>query len=83
MDSCARVASVAVLASRTLLMSDREADKLFPKAYDALLNQLIAVLKTRLSRPEIEEYFVKSDVGWRPARPSHMERTWKSEFRAQ
>ncbi len=31
-----------------------QADKLFPKAYDALLNQLIAVLKTRLSPPEIE-----------------------------
>ena len=31
-----------------------EADKLFPKAYDALLNQLIAVLKTRLQPAEIE-----------------------------
>src|SRR5262245_56514684 len=31
-----------------------EADKLFPKAYDALLNQLIAVLKNRLSPAEIE-----------------------------
>src|ERR1044072_5586575 len=31
-----------------------EADRLFPKAYDALLNQLIAVLKTRLSPPELE-----------------------------
>src|SRR5262249_35118077 len=31
-----------------------EADKLFPKAYDALLNQLITVLKTRLSPPELE-----------------------------
>src|ERR1051325_3581098 len=31
-----------------------EADKLFPKAYDALLNQLIAVLKTRLEPAEIE-----------------------------
>lgn len=31
-----------------------EADRLFPKAYDALLNQLITVLKTRLSPPEIE-----------------------------
>ena len=37
----------------TYVLSD-EADKLFPKAYDALLNQLIAVLKTRLSPPEIE-----------------------------
>src|SRR5215475_2280244 len=32
-----------------------EADKLFPKAYDALLNQLIAVLKNRLSPAEIED----------------------------
>ena len=31
-----------------------EADRLFPKAYDALLNQLIAVLKTRLEPAEIE-----------------------------
>ena len=31
-----------------------EADGLFPKAYDALLNQLIAVLKNRLSPAEIE-----------------------------
>jgi predicted ArsR family transcriptional regulator len=31
-----------------------EADELFPKAYDALLNQLIAVLKNRLSPAEIE-----------------------------
>jgi len=30
------------------------ADRLFPKAYDALLNQLIAVLKTRLEPAEIE-----------------------------
>jgi predicted ArsR family transcriptional regulator len=32
-----------------------EADGLFPKAYDALLNQLLAVLKNRLSPSEIEE----------------------------
>jgi predicted ArsR family transcriptional regulator len=38
-----------------------EADKLFPKAYDALLNQLIAVLKNRLSPAEIEE--VLREVG--------------------
>src|ERR1041385_9009241 len=38
----------------TYVLTD-EADRLFPKAYDALLNQLIAVLKTRLSPPEIEE----------------------------
>lgn len=31
-----------------------EADGLFPKAYDALLNQLITVLKNRLSPAEIE-----------------------------
>ena len=30
-----------------------EADRLFPKAYDALLNQLIAVLKNRLEPDEI------------------------------
>ena len=38
-----------------------EADKLFPKAYDALLNQLIAVLKTRLQPDEIED--VLREVG--------------------
>ena len=38
-----------------------EADKLFPKAYDALLNQLIAVLKTRLEPAEIED--VLREVG--------------------
>jgi predicted ArsR family transcriptional regulator len=37
------------------------ADSLFPKAYDALLNQLIAVLKTRLSPKEIED--VLREVG--------------------
>jgi len=37
----------------TYVLTD-EADKLFPKAYDALLNQLISVLKNRLSPPEIE-----------------------------
>jgi predicted ArsR family transcriptional regulator len=31
-----------------------EAEKLFPKAYDALLNQLIAVLKTRYNEQELE-----------------------------
>jgi predicted ArsR family transcriptional regulator len=31
-----------------------EAEGLFPKAYDALLNQLLTVLKERLSPPEIE-----------------------------
>lgn len=38
-----------------------EADKLFPKAYDALLNQLISVLKNRLTPGEIEE--VLREVG--------------------
>ena len=38
-----------------------DADKLFPKAYDALLNQLIAVLKTRLQPAEIED--VLREVG--------------------
>lgn len=38
-----------------------EADALFPKAYDALLNQLIAVLKNRLSPSEIED--VLREVG--------------------
>jgi len=38
-----------------------EADRLFPKAYDALLNQLIAVLKHRLSPTEIED--VLREVG--------------------
>ena len=37
----------------TYVLTD-EADRLFPKAYDALLNQLIAVLKTRLSPPELD-----------------------------
>ena len=38
-----------------------EADGLFPKAYDALLNQLISVLKHRLSPKEIED--VLREVG--------------------
>ena len=38
-----------------------EADRLFPKAYDALLNQLITVLKTRLEPAEIED--VLREVG--------------------
>lgn len=38
-----------------------EADGLFPKAYDTLLNQLIAVLKHRLSPTEIED--VLREVG--------------------
>jgi predicted ArsR family transcriptional regulator len=38
-----------------------EADKLFPKAYDALLNQLILVLKERLDDQNLEE--VLREVG--------------------
>ena len=38
-----------------------EADQLFPKAYDALLNQLIAALKHRLSPAALEE--VLREVG--------------------
>ena len=37
----------------TYVLTD-QGDKLFPKAYDNLLNQLITVLKIRLSAPEIE-----------------------------
>ncbi len=33
----------------------REAEHLFPKAYDVLLNQLIAVLKARLGREALED----------------------------
>lgn len=44
----------------TYVLTD-EADKLFPKAYDTLLNQLIAVLKNRLTPPEIES--VLREVG--------------------
>jgi predicted ArsR family transcriptional regulator len=32
-----------------------EAENLFPKAYDAVLNQLISVLKTRVAREVLEE----------------------------
>src|SRR5829696_1301519 len=44
----------------TYVLTD-QADRLFPKAYDALLNQLITVLKTRLEPTEIEE--VLREVG--------------------
>ncbi|HEX5883459.1 MAG TPA: ArsR family transcriptional regulator [Pyrinomonadaceae bacterium] len=43
-----------------------EADALFPNAYDALLNQLIAVLKNRLNPAEIED--VLREVGRAVAR---------------
>ena len=54
-----------------------DADKLFPKAYDALLNQLIAVLKTRLQPAEIEDVLrevgraVAADVS--PGKDSNLE----------
>lgn len=32
-----------------------EAEKIFPKAYDAIVNSLIAVLKERLASPELED----------------------------
>src|SRR5919107_6317406 len=38
-----------------------EAERLFPKAYDALLNQLIATLKGRLPPPAVED--VLREVG--------------------
>ena len=44
----------------TYVLTD-EADKLFPKAYDTLLNQLITVLKMRLEPAEIED--VLREVG--------------------
>ena len=38
-----------------------DADKIFPKAYDTLINQLITVLKQRLAPPELED--VLREVG--------------------
>jgi predicted ArsR family transcriptional regulator len=38
-----------------------EAEKIFPKAYDAIVNSLIAVLKERLASPDLEE--VLREVG--------------------
>jgi len=38
-----------------------EAEKIFPKAYDAIVNSLIAVLKERLASPELED--VLREVG--------------------
>ena len=46
-----------------------EADGLFPKAYDALLNQLITVLKSRLNPAEIES--VLREVGRTMAADAH------------
>jgi predicted ArsR family transcriptional regulator len=47
-----------------------EAEHLFPKSYDALFNQLIEVLKSRLSSKELKEslYEVGRRIGGRQAR---------------
>lgn len=37
-----------------------EAEKIFPKAYDAIVNSLIAVLKERLASPELEDVLRKA-----------------------
>jgi predicted ArsR family transcriptional regulator len=58
-----------------------EADKLFPKAYDALLNQLIAVLKTRLEPAEIED--VLREVGRALAADASTGQTLSLESRVQ
>src|SRR4030095_11464759 len=64
----------------TYVLTD-EADRLFPKAYDALLNQLIAVLKTRLSPAEIEEAL--REGGRAMAAPAPAESNAKLESRVQ
>jgi predicted ArsR family transcriptional regulator len=58
-----------------------EADNLFPKAYDALLNQLIAVLKNRLGPQEIEE--VLREVGRHIASGATSDEAGDLEERAQ
>lgn len=58
-----------------------QADNVFPKAYDALLNQLIAVLKTRLKPTEIEE--VLREVGRTMAADVPPEQGASLESRAQ
>jgi predicted ArsR family transcriptional regulator len=58
-----------------------EADRLFPKAYDALLNQLIAVLKTRLEPAEIED--VLREVGRALAADASTGQTLSLESRVQ
>jgi len=58
-----------------------EADGLFPKAYDALLNQLITVLKDRLEPREIEE--VLREVGRHIASGANSEQAGDFEERAQ
>jgi predicted ArsR family transcriptional regulator len=47
-----------------------EAEKLFPKAYDALLNQLIAVLKGRLDGHELEAVLREAGRGIAASAPS-------------
>ena len=58
-----------------------EADRLFPKAYDALLNQLIAVLKSRMSPAEMED--VLREVGRAVAGDMPEEKNGSLESRAQ
>jgi predicted ArsR family transcriptional regulator len=43
-----------------------EAENLFPKAYDALLNQLITILKDRLPPAALEESCARSAGLWPP-----------------
>jgi predicted ArsR family transcriptional regulator len=62
----------------TYVLTD-DADKLFPKAYDALLNQLIAVLKNRLTPAEIEA--VLKEVGRAFAGEAHTRSDAKLETR--
>ena len=64
----------------TYVLTD-EADRLFPKAYDALLNQLITVLKTRLEPAEIED--VLREVGRALAANSPPENPASLESRVQ
>src|ERR1051325_1801075 len=64
----------------TYVLTD-EADKLFPKAYDALLNQLIAVLKNRLTPAEIEA--VLREVGGAIAADTQGRSDAKIEARVQ
>ena len=58
-----------------------EAERLFPKAYDALLNQLISVLKNRLNPSEIED--VLREVGRAVAADSPADQDDDFETRVQ
>ena len=58
-----------------------ETDSLFPKAYDALLNQLIAILKNRMEPREIEE--VLREVGRYVASGTSSEKAGDLEGRVQ